>query len=778
VTGDDSPQPPPPKPETLLQGSGDASPNLQTPNLQTRLTNDSTDAPPAVRSAAHRSPQSWIGRTIARYQIVELLGMGAMGVVYRAFDTLIERDVALKILPEELAADQATRERFLAEARAAGRLTNPHVVALHEIGQQDQTDYIVMELMSGGNLADALQRKGAFSPAEATQIVADACLGLAAAHAAGMIHRDIKPSNLLRSKEGVVKLGDFGLAKRTIGSAQNLTLTGQMVGTPYYMSPEQCQARSLDARSDIYSLGATYYSLLTGVTPYHDVENPLQVMFAHVQGEPLDPRKLNPAVPEACARIVARATAKSPDDRYPTAAEMHADLAAAYVGLAGSAIRTYHGTYFGAGGLAAAPAGRKGFRRWLPVAGIAAAAAVLLAVWGAWLGIRSHNPSAGGAPGEAATVAIPLAQGVTDSTIEFGTSIPFSGANREFGRSMEVGIRTAFDAVNDEGGIDGRKLKLTVLDDGYEPARALANMQDLFEKRKVFAIIGNIGTASAKVTAPYALSHKLLLFAPFSGAAFLRRNPPDRYVFNYRASTGEETAALVDYFVKVRRIPADRVAVFAQNDSFGDEGFQGAARALRAYGVKPEDILRTGYERNTLQIAEAIDTIVAHRSRVQAIVMVATYGAAAQFIKGLVDRHVNLALGSVSGGGNSLTEVLRALGPYGEGLVVSEVVPHYLSAATGVIRYRELLKKYHPEAEPGFISLEGFIAAQCLIEGLRRAGPDLTTEKLIDALESVRDLDLGIGPIVNFGPSRHQASSTVWGTVLDRDRNFQNLDLD
>jgi serine/threonine protein kinase len=774
VTGDDSPQPLPQKPDTLLQGSSNPA-----PNHQTRVTTDSTDAPPGGRSATHRSPQSWIGRTIARYRIVELLGMGAMGVVYRAFDTLIERDVALKILPEELAADPATRERFLAEARAAGRLTNPHVVALHEIGQQDDADYIVMELMSGGNLADLLRRNGPFSPAEATEIIADACLGLAAAHAAGMIHRDIKPSNLLRSKEGVVKLGDFGLAKRTLGSAQNLTMTGQMVGTPYYMSPEQCQARPLDARSDIYSLGATYYSLLTGLTPYHDIENPLQVMFAHVQGEPLDPRKMNPAVPEACARIVTRATAKSVDARYASAAEMHADLATTYIGLGGSAIRTHHGTHFNAAALSATSRStRKGTRRWLPVAAIAAAAALLLAAWGAWLGIRSQKPPAEPASSGPAAVTAPLAQGVTDSLITFGTSVPYSGTNREFGRSMDLGMRTAFEAANDEGGVNGRKLKLIVLDDGYEPDRALANMRDLCEKRKVFAVIGNIGTATAKVTAPYAIEHKLLFFAPFSGAAFLRRNPPDRYVFNYRAGTGEETAALVNYFVKVRRIPANRVAVFAQKDSFGDEGFQGAARALRAFGVHPEDILRTGYERNTLQIAEAIDTILANRSRVQAVVMVATYGAGAQFIKQLSDHHANFAIASVSGGGNGLAEVLRALGPYGEGLVLSEVVPHYLSAATGVIRYRDLLKKYHPEAEPGFISLEGFIAAQCLIEGLRRAGPDLATEKLIDALESIHYLDLGIGPIINFGPSRHQASNTIWGTVLDRDRNFQNLDLE
>jgi ABC-type branched-subunit amino acid transport system substrate-binding protein len=160
--------------------------------------------------------------------------------------------------------------------------------------------------------------------------------------------------------------------------------------------------------------------------------------------------------------------------------------------------------------------------------------------------------------------------------------------------------------------------------------------------------------------------------------------------------------------------------------------------------------------------------------------MAPTYGAAVLFVKGLKDRNMNVALGTVSlTGGTSLTGLFQANGPqYGEGLVVSQVVPHFLSGATGVIHYRELLHKYHPEVEPGFLSLEGFIAAECLVEGLKRAGQELTTEKLIDALESIRDLDLGIGPIISFGPSRHEASNKIWGTVLDRDRNFQNLDLE
>jgi ABC-type branched-subunit amino acid transport system substrate-binding protein len=776
VAADESPKPADPRPEPLFEESGDASPNAQT------QLSDSTSSQAAARSATHRSPQAWIGRSVARYQIVELLGMGAMGVVYRAFDTLIERDVAIKILPPELAADEATRNRFLAEAKAAGRLANPHVVALHEVGQQDQTDYIVMELMDGGNLAQILQRSGGFSPAEATRILADACRGLAAAHAAGMIHRDIKPSNLLLNSEGTVKLADFGLAKRSLATGQNLTLTGQVVGTPYYMSPEQCQSKTLDARTDIYSLGATYYSLLTGFTPYHEIESTVQVMFAHVHGEPLDPRKINPAIPEICSAIVSRATAKSPDDRYQTAGDMHADVVAAHVALGGNPLSSHHSAIRTATAASEQSSGRPGaLSRWKMLGALVAAGVIVAAAWVAWFG-RGHRGAEPAADSQAAApaVTVPLAQGVTESTITFGTTTPYSGPNRDVGMNMVVGIRTVFDAVNDGGGVNGKRLKLTVLDDGYVPDRALANMRELFYKRKVFAIVGNVGTASAEVTAPFAISERLLFFAPCTGAAFLRHDPPDRYVFNYRASYAEETAALVHYFVKVRRIPANRIAVFSQNDAYGEDAFQGAARALRVYGVHAEDIFRAGYERNTLQVGEAVEKMVQHRAQIDAIVMLPTYGAGVQFAKMLKDRKMNVALGTVSlAGGTTLAMLFREIGPqYGEGLIATQVVPHYQSGATGVIRYRQLLHKYHPEAEPGFLSLEGFIAAECLVEGLKRTSPELTIERLIDALESIRDLDLGIGPIINFGPSRHQASKKVWGTVLDRDRNFQNLDLE
>src|SRR5499433_24689 len=178
-------------------------------------------------------------------------------------------------------------------------------------------------------------------------------------------------------------------------------------------------------------------------------------------------------------------------------------------------------------------------------------------------------------------------RGVTDSEIRFGISAPFSGAAKELGR-MKLGIETAFNVVNAGGGVHGRKLRLIAADDGYEPARTTETMKQLYEKDQVFGIIGNVGTPTAEVALPYALEQRMLFFGAFTGAGLLRRDPPDRYVFNYRASYAEETDAVVRYLVKMRRLRTDQIAVFAQQDAYGDAGFAGVARAIRALGGSDE----------------------------------------------------------------------------------------------------------------------------------------------------------------------------------------------
>ena len=202
------------------------------------LASDTSGQPdPRVSGATADGVQSWIGRRMGRYEIRGLLGTGGMGVVYRGFDALIEREVAIKVLPEELSNNSVTLQRFLSEAKSAGKLSHPNAVAIYEVGQQDDFYYLVMECVTGGSVADEMDRVGALSVFDATSVAADACRGLVAAHAVGLVHRDIKPPNLLYAHDGTVKVADFGLAKQTLDQSRQMTQDGKILGTPYLMSP-------------------------------------------------------------------------------------------------------------------------------------------------------------------------------------------------------------------------------------------------------------------------------------------------------------------------------------------------------------------------------------------------------------------------------------------------------------------------------------------------------------------------------------------------------------
>ena len=176
-------------------------------------------------------------------------------------------------------------------------------------GQDGPTTYLVLEYVAGGSLDNRRAKHESMSVLAVTQALIDACKGVGAAHAAGLIHRDIKPANLMRAADGSIKVADFGLAKTNADTTRHFTQTGTLVGTPFFMSPEQCESKALDHRSDIYSLGATYYTLLTGQHPYQDTQSVVQLMYLHCHGPIPDPRSVSPALPEACTQIVARAMA-------------------------------------------------------------------------------------------------------------------------------------------------------------------------------------------------------------------------------------------------------------------------------------------------------------------------------------------------------------------------------------------------------------------------------------------------------------------------------------
>lgn len=264
------------------------------------------------------------GKRLGKFQIVGELGRGGMGVVFEARDTVLERNVAIKLLPRSISAQPDVLERFLREARAAAKLNHAHVVAVYDADQVNGQYYIVLELVRGGSLQDSL-KTGPLAWIEATQVLADACRGLEAAHRAGLVHRDIKPANLMRSVEGTVKLADFGLVRSNAWSEVTVTSSGNVLGTPQYMSPEQCRSEQADSRSDLYSMGATYFALLTGQPPYPG-EAPLLVMNSHLLDPIPDPRDIDPTIPEACCNIIRCAMAKDPDDRYSSATTLLLEL--------------------------------------------------------------------------------------------------------------------------------------------------------------------------------------------------------------------------------------------------------------------------------------------------------------------------------------------------------------------------------------------------------------------------------------------------------------------
>jgi ABC-type branched-subunit amino acid transport system substrate-binding protein len=359
-------------------------------------------------------------------------------------------------------------------------------------------------------------------------------------------------------------------------------------------------------------------------------------------------------------------------------------------------------------------------------------------------------------------------QGVTETEIRLGMSAPFSGSARELGRGLELGIRTYLRYLNDQGGIAGRDVRLIALDDGYDPDRALANMRELYERHQVFGVVCNVGTPTAEKTLPYAREKKLLFFGAFTGADLLRKTPPDRYVFNYRPSLEEETAASLKHLFGTGRVHPDQVAVFAQEDAFGDDVFQGVAKALREYGRNPEGILRVGYIRNSIDVTGAVEEVLKH-PEIRAIHMAAVYRPAAQFILKVKGARPNMLFTSVMFvGSEALAEELRQFGPeYAAGVMVTQVVPPADSQATAVLQFTEHLGNFYPHERPNSVSLEGYSAAGILAEGLRRAGRNLTTDSLVEALESIHNLDLGIGTPIHFGPSEHQGSHKVWLTVID-----------
>lgn len=259
-----------------------------------------------------------------RYRVEARIGSGGMGEVYRGVDTVLDRTVAIKILLAQFARDVSFVERFRREAQAAARLNHPNIVGIYDSGADGETQFIVMEFIEGRTLADFMSAGGRFTPTHAVEVAEKICDALAYAHVAGVIHRDIKPANVMVTRKGEVKVMDFGIA-RIVAGPQTAPQTSAVLGTAAYISPEQAQGLGVDGRSDIYSLGAVLYEMLTGRPPFTG-ESPVAVAYKHVNESPMPPSLANPEVSPRLDAVLMRALAKNPANRYQTAEEFRADL--------------------------------------------------------------------------------------------------------------------------------------------------------------------------------------------------------------------------------------------------------------------------------------------------------------------------------------------------------------------------------------------------------------------------------------------------------------------
>ena len=262
---------------------------------------------------------------LGRYEVIGELGQGAMGVVYKARDPLIDRVVAIKTINLSLAQEEKEEYegRFYQEAKAAGRLSHPNIVTIYDVGKSGDVAYIAMEFLEGRELRDILNDEQMIPVREVLDITAQVAMGLAYAHEHDIVHRDVKPSNIMVAQEGHVKITDFGIARMASSSVH--TQTGMVLGSPKYMSPEQVMGRAIDRRSDIFSLGIMLYEMLTGHSPFTG-ENVNAIMYQTLNAIPPMPGTLNPDVPDMLNFIVAKALAKNVDDRYQSARELAEDL--------------------------------------------------------------------------------------------------------------------------------------------------------------------------------------------------------------------------------------------------------------------------------------------------------------------------------------------------------------------------------------------------------------------------------------------------------------------
>jgi ABC-type branched-subunit amino acid transport system substrate-binding protein len=351
--------------------------------------------------------------------------------------------------------------------------------------------------------------------------------------------------------------------------------------------------------------------------------------------------------------------------------------------------------------------------------------------------------------------------GITPSSILIGQSAALSGPAAQLGIQMRDGAKLWFDQVNAQGGVNGRRIELRSRDDKYESKLAAENTKKLIEEDRVFLLFAYVGTLTSQASLPIFTEARVPFVAPFTGAELLRA-PFNRYIFNVRASYYDETEKIVEHLA---RTGVNKFAVFYQNDAYGQAGLEGVKRALARRNLQ---VVALGtVERNTTNVADAVKTINA--AQPEATVMISAYTSVAEFVRqmkaaGSISQFFNVSFV----GSKALAD---ALGKDGRGVMVSQVVPFPWSPLTPIVKEYLDLAKRSPNFDVNFSSLEGFIAAKVLVEGLRRAGKDPTREKFVAAMESMSNYEIG-GFAVRFSPENHNGSQFVELSMIGRDGKF------
>jgi branched-chain amino acid transport system substrate-binding protein len=357
--------------------------------------------------------------------------------------------------------------------------------------------------------------------------------------------------------------------------------------------------------------------------------------------------------------------------------------------------------------------------------------------------------------------------GVTPESIVFGQATVLEGPASALGQGMRAGLHAAFTEVNKNGGVHGRKLELVSVDDGYEPDKSIAATKKLIEQDKVFALIGAVGTPTAAAAQPIATAAKVPFIGAFTGAMFLRNTKLEN-VINIRASYDAETEAWVKHLTEDLKIR--KIAIFYQDDAFGRAGLSGFKKAMDKRGM---EIAAEGtFERNTVAVKSALLTL--KRAEPEAVVMVGPYKPCAEFIKLARKVEFNPVFVNISFVGAGA--LAKELGPDGNGVVVSQVVPFPWDVSLkAVADYHAAMKAVDSQAEPGFVSLEGYLVGRLAIAALDKAGKDVTRETLLKTIKDTGRFDIG-GLEMTYGPDDNEGLDKVFMTVIQPDGSFKAVD--